>query len=105
MTRLRVLKIFTIEELFITLSMILTQLTKRQLQVDLRLVVIDSLSSLLAATSTNKQQYQQMVKDLLYYFKTLAKTHFVGVVYSNNSKDVASLTRVTDLRNQVGEPL
>ena len=41
----------------------------------------------------------------MYYFKTLAKNHFVGVVYTNNSKDVSSLTRVTDLKNQVGEPM
>ena len=45
-----------------------------------------------------------MVKDLLYYFKTLAKNHFVGIVYTNNTKD-ATVTRVTDLKNQVGEPL
>ena len=46
-----------------------------------------------------------MVKELLYYFKTLAKHHFVGVVYTNNTKDAASVTRVTDLKNLVGEPL
>ena len=74
------------------------------MQVDLRLIVIDSLSSLFAGLSTNKATYYQMVKDLLYYFKTLTKNHFVGIVYTNNTKD-ASVTRVTDLKNQVGEPL
>ena len=86
------------------LSMILTQLKRRQIQVDLRMIMIDSLSSLFAGLSTNKQAYYQSVKDLLFYFKTLAKNHFVGIVYTNNTKD-ASVTRVTDLRNQVGEPL
>ena len=68
------------------------------------MIVIDSLSSLFAGLASNKQHYYQMVKDLLYYFKTLAKNHFVGIVYTNNTKD-ATVTRVTDLRNQVGEPL
>ena len=98
------IKVFDLEELFVLLSTILTQLKRRQIQVDLRMIMIDSLSSLFAGLSTNKQVYYQMVKDLLFYFKTLAKNHFVGIVYTNNTKD-ASVTRVTDLRNQVGEPL
>lgn len=84
--------------------MILTQIKRRQLQVDLRLIIIDSLSSLFAAESVKREQYVQLVKDLIFYFKTLAKTHFVGVVYTNNTKD-ATVQRVTDLRNHVGEPL
>ena len=67
--------------------MILQQLKTKQLQADLRLIVIDSLSSLFAAVSARKDQYYQMVKDLLFYFKTLSKNHFVGVVYTNNTKD------------------
>ena len=104
LSRLRVIKVSNLEELFVLLSMILTQLKRKQLQVDLKLIVIDSLSSLFATQSTNKQTYYQMVKDLLFYFKTLAKNHFVGIVYTNNTKD-ATVTRVTDLKNQVGEPL
>ena len=95
---------YDLEELFILLSMILTQIKTKQLQVDLRLIVIDSLSSLFAGLPTAKPNYFSMVKDLLYYFKTLSKNHFVGIVYTNNTKD-ASVTRVTDLRNQVGEPM
>ena len=41
---------------------------------------------------------------MLFYLKTLSKNHFVGVVYTNNTRD-AGVQRVTDLRNQVGEPL
>lgn len=74
------------------------------MKVDLRLIVIDSLSSLFAGLPSAKQHFSQMVKDLLYYFKTLTKNHFVGIVYTNNTKD-ATVQRVTDLRNQVGEPL
>ena len=46
-----------------------------------------------------------MIKDLLYFFKTLTKKHFIGVVYTNNTKDVQMVQKVTDLRNLVGEPL
>lgn len=104
LSRLRVIKVFDLEELFLLLSMILTQKKRRQMQVDLRLIIIDSLSSLFASLPGNKSHYYQMVKELLYQFKTLAKNHFIGVIYTNNTKD-ASVQRVTDLRNQVGEPL
>ena len=46
-----------------------------------------------------------MIKDLLYFFKTLTKKHFIGVVYTNNTKDANLIQRVTDLKNLVGEPL
>ena len=95
---------FDLEELFLLLSMILTQKKRKQMKVDLRLIIIDSLSSLFAAVPGNKQQYYMMIKELLFSFKTLAKNHFVGIVYTNNTKD-AAVQRVTDLRNQVGEPL
>ena len=104
LSRLRVIKVFNLEELFLLLSMILTQVKGGQLVVDLKLVVIDSLSSLFAGVAAKKDHYFQMVKDLLFYFKTLAKNHFVGIVYTNNTKD-GTVQRVTDLRNQVGEPL
>jgi hypothetical protein len=68
------------------------------MKVDLKLIVIDSLSSLFATVSNNKQHYYQMIKELLCLFKTLAKNHFVGIVYTNNTKD-AQVQRVTDLRN------
>ena len=104
LSRLRVIKVFDLEELILLLSMILTQKKRKQMQVDLRLIVIDSLSSLFAALPGVKAHYYQMIKELLCQFKTLAKNHFVGVVYTNNTKD-ASVQRVTDLKNQVGEPL
>ena len=45
-----------------------------------------------------------MVKEVLYFFKCLTKKHQIGIVYTNNTKD-ASVTRVTDLKNLVNEPL
>ena len=86
------------------MSMILTQLNRKQMQVDLRLIFIDSLSSLFSAVPNNKQHYFQMVKEVLYFFKCLTKKHLIGIVYTNNTKD-ASVTRVTDLKNLVNEPL
>ena len=57
LSRLRVIKVFDLEELFLLLSMILTQKKRKQMKVDLRLIVIDSLSSLFATVSNNKQHY------------------------------------------------
>lgn len=87
LSRLRVIKVFDLEELFIILSMIVQQVKTRSLSVDLRLVIIDSLSSLFAASSIKRDAFYQSVKDLLFYLKTLAKNHFVGVVYTNNTRD------------------
>ena len=44
--RLRVIKINDLDELNVLLSMILSQLRKKQVNFDLRMLVIDSLSSL-----------------------------------------------------------
>lgn len=96
---------FDLEQLLLVLSMLLTQIEKKQIQVDLRLIFIDSLSSLFATLPGNKQVYYQMIKDLLYFFKTLTKKHFIGVVYTNNTKDANLIQKVTDLKNIVGEPL
>lgn len=46
-----------------------------------------------------------MVKEVLYFFKSLTKKHLVGVVYTNNTKDANLVQRVTDLKNLVNEPL
>lgn len=69
------------------LSMVLSQLRSKRLNFDLRLVVIDSLSSLFNGVPA--KNYFSLIKDLLFYFKSLTKKHFVGVVYTNNSKDSA----------------
>jgi hypothetical protein len=45
------------------------------------------------------------MKELLYYFKTLTKKYFIGVVFTNNTKDTYGITRVSELRNLVGEPI
>ena len=85
------------------LAMILSQIKSKKLNFDLRLVVIDSLSSLFNAVPS--KNYFSLIKDLLYYFKSLTKKHFVGVIYTNNTKDANSVQRVTDVKNIVGEPL
>ena len=72
---------------------------------DLRMIVIDSLSSLFASLSSKQQQYFLKIKDLLYYFKNLTKKHNVSVVYTNNTRDANLITKVTDLKNLVHEPL
>ena len=81
------------------------RMNRKQMQVDLRLIFIDSLSSLFSAVPNNKQHYFQMVKEVLYFFKSLTKKHLVGVVYTNNTKDANLVQRVTDLKNLVNEPL
>lgn len=77
----------------------------KQVKFDLRMIVIDSLSSLFAQSSPKQQQYFQQIKDLLYYFKNLTKKHNVSVVYTNNTRDASQITKVTDLKNLVHEPL
>lgn len=104
MSRLSVIKVFCLDQLFVILSMILSQITRKQLQVDLRLILIDSLSSLFATIQGKSQQYYSSIKDILILFETLAKKHHVGIVFTNNTMD-ATVSRTTDLRNQVGEPL
>lgn len=69
------------------------------------MIVIDSLSSLFAGVQGKHQQNFDMLKELLYYFKSLTKKHFVSVVYTNNTKDAGFVRRVTDVKNLVGEPL
>ena len=36
--------------------------------------------------------------------KTLTKKYFISIIYTNNTKD-SHVTRVTELKNLVGEPL
>lgn len=105
MKRLRVIKVFDLEQLFVLLSLILSQMQNKQVKFDLRMIVIDSLSSLFAQSSAKQQQHFQQCKDLLYYFKSLTKHHNVGVVYTNNTRDASQITKVTDLKNLVHEPL
>ena len=69
--------------------MVLSQIMSKQLKVDLRLIVIDSLSSLF--NGVQAKGYFGLIKDLLFYFKSLTKKHSVGVVYTNNSKDSGSV--------------
>ena len=45
-----------------------------------------------------------LIKELLFYFKSLTKKYFISVVFTNNTKD-ARVSRVTELKNLVGEPL
>lgn len=99
------IKIFDLEQLLVLLSLILSQMKNKQVKFDLRMIVIDSLSSLFAQSSPKQQQYFQQIKDLLYYFKSLTKRHNISVVYTNNTRDATSITKVTDLKNLVHEPL
>jgi hypothetical protein len=46
-----------------------------------------------------------MIKELLFYFKSLTKQHFISVVYTNNTKDATTVQRVTEVKTIVGEPL
>lgn len=105
MKRLRVIKIFDLEQLLVLMSLILSQMRNKQVKFDLRMIVIDSLSSLFAQSSAKQQQYFQQIKDLLYYFKNLTKRHNVCVIYTNNTRDAAGISKVTDLKNLVHEPL
>ena len=45
-----------------------------------------------------------MVRELNYFFKVLTKKYFISVVFTNNTKD-PNVSRVTELKNLVGEPL
>ena len=75
------------------------------MKANLRLIFIDSISSLFSGLTQKNQNHVILVKELLYYFKTLTKKYFIGVVITNNTKDAQGVTRVSELRNLVGEPL
>ena len=45
------------------------------------------------------------MKELLYYFKTFTKKYFICVMFTNNTKDTFGVTRVSELKNLVGEPV
>ena len=106
--RLKVVKIHEMDKLLILLAKILSQLKHGQQTFNLKLIIIDSLSSLFWEVGSKSlkqhERYQQQIKEVLYYFKCLTRRHHVGVIFTNNCKD-AGVTRVTDLQNQVGEPL
>jgi len=104
MTRLRVLKIFELDQLIILLAKIISMLKKKELTFNVRMIVIDSLSSLFSGISTKNHYYSSMIKELLYYFKTLTKKYYISIIYTNNTKD-NMVSRVTELKNLVGEPL
>ena len=72
---------------------------------DLRMIIIDSLSALFNAVPAKPTQYFSMIKELLFYFKSLTKKHFISVVYTNNTKDASTVQRVTEVKTIVGEPL
>jgi RecA/RadA recombinase len=55
--RLRVIKIQTLDELLVLFSMILQQLRNKQMTFDLRMIVIDSLSSLFSVIPNKQHQY------------------------------------------------
>jgi hypothetical protein len=77
----------------------------RKLEFNLRLIVIDSLSSLFMGIPQKNNQMVQLMKELLYYFKTLTKKYFICVMFTNNSKDSYGVSRVSELKNLVGEPV
>jgi tRNA uridine 5-carbamoylmethylation protein Kti12 len=79
-------------------------LKNRELNFNLRMIVIDSLSSLFSAVSSKNNYYASMVKELLYYLKSLTKKYYISVIYTNNTKD-GLVSRVTELKNLIGEPL
>ena len=105
MTRLRVLKIFELDQLILLLAQILSMLKNKTLKFNVRMIIIDSLSSLFSGIPLKHNQYYfSLVKELLYYLKSLTKKYFISIVYTNNTKD-GMVSRVTELKNLVGEPL
>lgn len=104
MGRLRVLKIFELDQLILLLAQILSMLKNKQLAYNLRLIVIDSLSSLFSSITNKNQYYFSLVKELLYYLKSITKKYFISIVYTNNTKD-SHVSRVTELKNLIGEPM
>jgi len=105
MGRLKVLKIFELDQLILLLAQILSMLKNKTLTFNLRMIVIDSLSSLFSGIPLKHNQYYfSLVKELLYYLKSLTKKYFISIIYTNNTKD-GMVSRVTELKNLVGEPL
>ena len=103
-TRFKIQKCFTLEKLLITMAHLVSLLKKGELKMNLRLIVVDSLSSLFAGITPKNHAALAQAKELLQYFKILTKKYFIGIVFTNNTKD-AYVTRVSDLKNLVGEPM
>lgn len=102
MGRLKVLKIHELDKLVLLLAKILSQLKKKQLNFNLKMLIIDSLSSLFWECGSKSQKihdrYQQLIKELLYYFKLLTRKYFICVIFTNNTRD-GGASRVTELTN------
>lgn len=72
------------------------------------MIIIDSMSSLFwevgSKHAKSQDKYQQQIKEILYYIKTITRKYFVSIIFTNNTKE-SGVTRVTELQNQIGEPL
>lgn len=111
--RLQVVQIHDMDRLILLLAKLLSRLEHKQLNFPLKMIVIDSLSSLFwetSAQSTSKGSHdrhqQQLIKEVLYYLKVLANKHFISIIFTNNTRDGAQgVTRVSEISTQLGEPL
>ena len=102
------------DRLILLLAKLLSRLEHKQLNVPLKMIVIDSLSSLFWETganpSTSKGSHdrlqQHLIKEVLYYLKVLATKYFISIIFTNNTRDGAhQVTRVSEISLQLGEPL
>jgi hypothetical protein len=100
--RLKVIKIHDLDRLILLLAKIISQIKKKQLNFNLKMIIIDSLSSLFWESGSKSQKqhdrYQQLIKEVLYYFKILTRRYFISVIFTNNSRE-GGATRVTELQN------
>jgi len=103
LSRFRLYSIYTLEELVIFLSTIVSLIEKKSSKFEKpHILVIDSLSSM-ASSISNKPQLTGLMKEILTLFKKLNKKHYWMVIYTNNAYDGA--TKISELSRLVNEPM
>jgi RecA/RadA recombinase len=92
------------DKLILLLAKLLSKLQHKQLNFPLKMIVIDSLSSLFwetnsaASSKAHDKHQQQLIKEVLYYLKVLSRKYFICVVFTNNTRDGAqNVTRVSEI--------
>ena len=103
MSRIKVISIYTLEDLIILLSTIISLISTKSAKFDKpNLIIIDSLSSMVSSVS-QKSQGSIYLKEILTLIKRLNKKYYWMVIFTNNAYDGA--TKISELTRLVQEPI
>ena len=103
MNNIKVFSIYTLEELIVFLSTVISLITSKSPKFDKpNLIVIDSLSAMVANVA-QKAQGSVYLKEVLTLIKRLNKNHYWMVLFTNNAYEGA--TKISELSRLVTEPI